>query len=192
MRWLLVTAIICAVTTLGVGTSVAQYDHVDIGDVESEDTHSMTGWGPIEPDASGGSYGGVENCRVVYAPGEPPEECWASLVMDFGPEGGPTDKCIVARHLDGMSGADAFEVYVNDNYVGSYTDDDGGGENWIVSEFDVTEYSGLCTIKLVSTEDCWPSFETYGQVAFDEITIMDCTPTSVDEPTWGTIKTLYR
>jgi hypothetical protein len=192
MRWLSAAFIVFALATFGVGTSFADYDYVDIGDSTSESGHSLAGWGPIEPETAGGTYGGVDDCRVTYAPGEPPEQNWATLVMNFGPEDGSTAKCLVARHLDGMSGADAFEVYVNGNYVGSYYDDNGGGENWITSEFMVSEYSGFCTIEFVSIEDPWANFGLYGQVAFDEITIMDCTHTSLGESTWGAIKSLYR
>ena len=53
-------------------------DRVDIGDPVSEATHSLSEWGPIQPDASGGYYGDLANggspdytsvdkkCRVTH------------------------------------------------------------------------------------------------------------------------------
>jgi hypothetical protein len=192
MQWLIVTGLVCAVAVLGVGSAVADYDYVDIGDPDSEAGHNLVGWGPIEPAASGGTYGGVDDCRVIYAPGETEDENWATVELDFGPMDALADKCLIARHLDGMSGTDAFDVFVSDNYIGSYIDDNGGAENWILTEFDVSGYSGICTVKFVSTEDPWSEFDRFGQVAFDELTVGECTPTAVSETTWGSVKALYR
>lgn len=192
MKWLLITGLAFAVATFGAEPAVAYYDYVDIGDTLSEGGHNLVGWGPIEPLTSGGTYGGVDDCRVIYAPGEAEDENWATVDLDFGPANGLIEKCLVARHLDGMSGTDAFEVYVNDNYVGSYNDDNGGGENWILTEFNVSGYSDTCTVKFVSTEPPWNQFDLYGQVAFDELTVEECTPTAQGETTWGSVKALYR
>jgi hypothetical protein len=192
MKWLLVTGMTLAVAVFGTGAAVADYDYVDIGDLNSEDGHNILGWGPIEPEASGGTFGNVDDCRVIYAPGESETESWATLEMDFGPADGLVEKCLVARYLDGMSGTDAFDAYVNGNYIGSYNDDNGGAENWILVEFDVSDYSGICTIEFVSTEAPWENFYLYGQCAFDEITTMDCTPTDLSRTRWGSVKALYR
>ena len=39
---------------------------IDIGDTTSESGHNLLSWGPIEPAASGGYYGGIDNCRVTW------------------------------------------------------------------------------------------------------------------------------
>ena len=54
------TFLFAALLALGVGGGAAgsectQLDVVDIGDPDSEDGHNMTGWGPIEPENSGGN-----------------------------------------------------------------------------------------------------------------------------------------
>ena len=39
---------------------------VDIGSETASHLAGMSGWGPIEPITSGGNYGGVANCRVIW------------------------------------------------------------------------------------------------------------------------------
>jgi hypothetical protein len=191
MRWLMVSGVVLAVAMLGAGAALADYDYVDIGDPDSEAGHNMVGWGPVEPEASGGNYGGIDHCRVVYAFGELPTENWATLELDFGPAA-LTRKCLIVRHLDGQSGTDYWYVTVDGNYVGAHDDSPGGGEYWVLAEFDVSGYSGLCTVKFVSTEDPWSGFDPFGQVAIDEITVGVCGSVPVGETTWGDVKALYR
>jgi hypothetical protein len=191
MRLLFVTGMMLAVAMLGVGTAFAVYpDYVDIGDPTSETGPNLQGWGPIEPAASGGNYGGIDHCRVIYFSGEVQGQNWASVDMDFGPAA--EGKCLIVRHLDGQSGTDYFYVTVNGGYVGAHDDTPGGGEYWIMSEFDASGYSGICTVMFWSTEEPWSGFDPYGQVAIDEITVGDCSPVAVGETTWGSVKALYR
>jgi len=192
MKWLLFTGLVCAVAAFGAEPAGAAYDYVDIGDTLSEAGHNLAGWGPIEPEASGGTYGGIDDCRVIYAPGELEDENWATVDLDFGPPDTPEEKCLVVRILDGISGTDSFDAFVNGNYVGSYNDDIVGGENWITTEFNVSDYSGVCTVKFVSTEPPWDQFDQFGQVAIDEITVWECTATALSGTTWGCVKALYR
>jgi len=60
-------------------------DAVDIGEPTSEATHSLNGWGPIEPMASGGAYGGINDCRCTwYNVGDAKmaeDQPWATVVM---------------------------------------------------------------------------------------------------------------
>lgn len=57
-------------------------DSVDIGLPSSEAGHNLLGWGPIEPMAHGGGYGGVPDCRVTwfYSIGDilPPADPWTT------------------------------------------------------------------------------------------------------------------
>lgn len=41
-------------------------DSVDIGKPVSEAGHNLVGWGPVEPMASGGGYGGIDDCRCTW------------------------------------------------------------------------------------------------------------------------------
>lgn len=191
MRRLFVSGLIVAVALLSVGTAFAYYDYVDIGDPTSETGHNLDGWGPIEPAASGGHYGGIDHCRVIYHSGEVDGQNWASVEMDFGSMAF-AGKCLMIRHLDGQSGNDYWYVTVSGDYVGAHDDSPGGGEYWMLSEFDVSGYSGICTVTFWSTEDPWSSFDLYGQVAIDEIMVADCSPVAVGETTWGNVKALYR
>ena len=86
-------------------------DRVDIGDPVSEATHSLSEWGPIQPDASGGYYGDLANggspdytsvdkkCRVTHFPGG--AEDWAAITLDAGEV---IANRLVMRVLDGMTG----------------------------------------------------------------------------------------
>jgi len=46
-------------------------DSVDIGNTASESGHNLQGWGPIQPAASGGAYGGINDCRCTWFYGNP-------------------------------------------------------------------------------------------------------------------------
>ena len=156
-------------------------DLVDVGDPTSEAGHNPDGWGPIEPDHSGGNYGGAEDCRVVYASEANGDgNNWATLDLDFG-EGEHTAKCLVVQHLDGAA-QDAFEVYVyppghpeSAVLVYTYAGDDLTSEVWYWSTITVFA-SGVQTVRLVSTQPPWAQWATYGQMAFDTILVEDCQP----------------
>jgi len=45
-------------------------DDIDIGDPVSEAGHNLKGGGPIEPLTHGGYWGGIDDCRVVWCPGD--------------------------------------------------------------------------------------------------------------------------
>jgi len=51
-------------------------DEIDIGDPVSEANHDIAGWGPIEPETHGGTWGGIaedpedQTCRVIWSPTE--------------------------------------------------------------------------------------------------------------------------
>ncbi len=158
-------------------------DYVNIGDETSESGYNLNGWGPVEPDASGGNWGSGTpcedgNCKVVYEPDGDPS---ASLILDFG--NSPL-KELRLRALDGISGADSFEVKIGNDLVYRWLDsgETGGSEEWKTHSFDVSDYSGVQTITITSLDDEWGSFDKYGQVAFTWIKVVDyeceemCTP----------------
>lgn len=157
-------------------------DVVDIGDSGSESGHNLVGWGPIEPEHSGGTYGGIDNCRVIYASAANGDgAAWATVDLDFG-AGELTAKCLTMRHLDGAT-RDAFEAYIfppghpeSAQLIYSYAGDDQTAEIWYRTTI-IVQAAGIQTLELLSTEPPWPNWSTYGQVAFDSLMVEDCLPT---------------
>ncbi len=152
-------------------------DMVDIGNPASEDGHDMVGWGPIEPANSGGTYGGIDDCRAVYSPVD--NDDWATIDLDFGCCEG--QKCLIMEHLDGIS-QDAFEVYIypsgdpgSAQLIFTYPGDDSTAEIWITSSVLVTA-TGRQTVKFVSTEPQWSGWSTYGQMCFNTLMVKDYVP----------------
>ncbi len=144
-------------------------DTVDIGNIGSEAGHVMAGWGPIEPATSGGAYGGIDNCRAVYAPEDGND--WATIEMDFGND--PTTcKKFTIGHLDGMTN-DSFEVFIDNVLVFTYAGDNLTTETWYQLELNVC-FTGVRTVKFVSTAPQWSGWSTYGQMCFDVLTIEEC------------------
>jgi hypothetical protein len=158
-----------------------QIDIVDIGNPASEDGHALVGWGPIEPANTGGNYGGIDNCRVVYASeanGDGTD--WATVDLDFG-EDMQKMKCLSIHHLEGIA-IDAFEVYVypagqpeDARLVFSFTGEEGTAEIWHTSKVSFPA-TGTCTVMFVSTGPLWGGWPTYGQIAIDEIAVKECDP----------------
>jgi len=57
-------------------------DSVDIGDPTSEAGHNPIGWGPIEPANTGGTYGGIGNCRCTWFYEDPQNDAsWATIEL---------------------------------------------------------------------------------------------------------------
>ena len=54
---------------------------VDIGDTTSESGHNLVDWGPIEPANTGGNYGGIDDCRVIWYNGG--SYNWATIDFDL-------------------------------------------------------------------------------------------------------------
>lgn len=144
-------------------------DYVDLGDTDSEAGHAMVGWGPIEPATSGGNYGGIADCRAVYAPEDGDD--WATIALDFGDD--PTTcKIFSIHHLDGQT-QDSFEVYIAGALVYTYTGDALTTENWYELKLDVC-LTGVQTVKFVSTAPLWASWDIYGQMCFDILKVEQC------------------
>ena len=160
-------------------------DFVLIGDTASEAGRNMSGWGPVEPATSGGSYGSIDRCRPIYAPED--GDVQASIEMDFDWCACGT-KCLTMYHLDGLA-KDAFDVYIYPpggvrpaTPVYSYTGDNSTVEMWYKTSFAVTA-CGRQVVEFVSTEPTWSGWSTYGQVCFTELRIVDCAPHD-PEPFW--------
>jgi hypothetical protein len=183
-KLLALTALLCftfMVSTVQASANV-RLDYVDIGDEKSEFGHFLVGWGPIEPAHSGGSYGGVSNCRCVYV-ATCSDKPWAKLVL-YTPEGAA--KTLKMRVLDGIAD-DSFDVYVKKPdkkwvLVYSYKAHPGPGdwkgtaaEVWVEHTMSIPPKVAKGTIikvKIVLTADTtkpWWGFETYGWLAIDWI-----------------------
>jgi len=144
-------------------------DYVDIGDPASEAGHVMAGWGPIEPATSGGNFGGIADCRPVYAPEDGDD--WASIDLDFGID--PTScKFLTVHHLDGLT-EDSFELYIDGILVHTYAGDALTTEHWYQLKLDVC-FTGIKTVKFVSTAPQWASWDIYGQMCFDILMVEEC------------------
>ena len=158
--------------------------HVDIGSETSEQGADMSGWGPEEPAASGGNWGGFnvtkEDCRVIWDDSD--DDRSATITLNRGVRPGAAT-AIRMRHLDGLAD-DSFDVYVKDVHgqwilIGSWAGSPGP-ENWVViDEFALPNGKTLqldrgraVEVRLVATGPQWSGFGTYGQVAFDWIELV--------------------
>ena len=154
--------IIAVVVALAQGQASALY-FGDIGTPLSEAAFSPVGWGPIQPDTSGGGWGGIAagplsldgKCRTIWDASD--DDPSASLTF-------PTSITAMAvRHLKGLAD-DSFDVEVGVASWGSAVDDVSGSEVWAISSFMGTPGKKLT---LTATGDEWSLFDTYGQVAVD-------------------------
>jgi len=167
------TRTICGLTVLLalIATPAMADFTVDIGTPASEAGFSLVGWGPVEPSASGGSYGSIASdpasldglCRVIWS-NAAPDDGGASASLTF-----PTAvSSVTIRHLIGIAD-DSFNlnVYGAGQLWGTVTDVPGGTETWVETTFSGTPGT---TITLTATGPKWSGFDTYGQVAIDRIT----------------------
>jgi hypothetical protein len=154
--------IIAAVVALAGGQASALY-FVDIGTPASELAYYLEGWGPVQPDTSGGNWGGIAadplspdgKCRVMWDASD--DDPSASLTF-------PTViTALGVRHLKGLAD-DSFDVEVGAASWGSAVDDVSDSEVWAISSFMGTPGKKLT---LTATGDPWSGFDTYGQVAVD-------------------------
>jgi uncharacterized repeat protein (TIGR01451 family) len=159
-----------------------QLDRVNIGDTESESTHDIDGWSSANIP---GNYGGKDDGTYRQIIGE--DECTedgreASFVLNTG-DGFFANKLII-RHLDGMSNLDSFEIYINDNFWGTYLDSQISSENWYTFEIPLNNLTGEIEVTLKAIDEIWPNCSTYGQVAISWASIegYECQmPTCVEE-----------
>jgi hypothetical protein len=146
-------------------------DFVDIGaDDANEAAHNLTSWGPVEPLTTGGSWGGEDDCRVIWEAGT--DSTSATIDMDFGM--GTRDKYLAMRWLDGIANQgdtanDSFELTIT-GVTGTYSLLNGTAshpETWYdVCVWNVGEVTGIQTVTLTATGTAWSGHGTFGQVAF--------------------------
>lgn len=142
-------------------------DTVNIGVLTSEDGHNLEGWSDVWD--WGGGYGGGDDgtLRLLMGPGDGCGEGYENASFTLNTNGAVADK-LYLRHLDG-SQDDNFDVLLwnGQDYeiIGSY-ESQGGGENWVTSEFGFTPQSGELMFKLVATGEVTGWCSNWGQVAF--------------------------
>jgi len=161
---------ICALVALVLAAAPAQAVYtVDIGTLSSEAGHNLVSWGPVEPTASGGNYGGMGS---ETAPGSVDQLC--RVIWDISDDD-PSATLTFAkpvytvdiRHLLGLAD-DSFNVSVfgGTTFWGNIVDATSSSEVWTTSTL-----SGApsYTLTLTATGVKWTGFDTYGQVAIDWI-----------------------
>lgn len=158
----------------GVSATAVMDDFLDIGNAADEALHNAVGFGTV----SGGYYGAYDaadsvddegagfakDIRVVWDVGCAEGTNAAAFDLDAGAADAVG---IVFRSLDGISGADTYEVYANSQFVGTYPED-----GYVVSEIWNTvgfalpmPMSGVIHIEVVAIDPAWNSCGTWGQVA---------------------------
>lgn len=129
----------------------------------------LEGWGV--PLMQGGYYGGQNYgtfCLIIE-----PEVCtmdakWASFEMELEEHA----NMITIKYLDGISGADSFNVYINSQYVGQVEAVDSGSEQWKTATFILPAHYNMGDAVLVELEalgPVWNGCPNWGQVAIDYI-----------------------
>lgn len=174
---------------LVIGGAAMAADYVDIGNPTSEATHNPQSWGPIEPATSGGSWGGIAGwggtCRVIWSSSDASVDAEVDMNFSGMPE------LVSFKHLDG-SADDSFDVFIEGVNVWSYSDSGIPGENWYVNGFTYDPGdAGMYTVAFVATGQAWPSWGTYGQVAFEGVWVAGG-PVPLEKSTWGEVKSLFR
>ena len=156
---------ICVVVALAAGAAQAVPTYfVDLGTAAGEAGYTLTEWGPVQPDTSGGTWGGIASdplspdgkCRTVWGHTIGGLN-WASVTFPRA----ITSATI--RHLVGQAN-DSY-VSAGGNYWGTFTDT-VGGETWTS-----TTFSGLPgkTLLITATGLKWSGFPAYGQLGIDWI-----------------------
>lgn len=152
-------------------------DSVDLGTGGTGDPGASLGWGRSATDQTGGGYGGIGSggCRIVWDPVPNPTDGPDATVVLHTPQS--SAQSLKVRHLDGLAD-DSFDVEVmhaNGSwvYVGHYTGQLTGTEDWIVTDFDL---SGInlgrgrdFQVRFTATGPQWSGFDTWGQLCIDWI-----------------------
>ena len=136
-------------------------------------------WGPVEPDYSGGSYGGIGagGCRVVYGPPAVDTTRYAYVTLDT--QGKGFARHIKLRVLDGIAD-DSFNIYAQNPggdwaLVYHYDSDPSTTEYWVthhIYSFPAGKGQGADVyIKIEATGAQWSGFNQYGQLAVDWIEV---------------------
>ncbi len=181
LAMLLLPATVNAAPPCPCGEGATLEDSIDIG--SGDTTHHMSGWGPVEPATSGGTWGGVANppedgtCRAAWEPDSKGRakngRRIASFKMAVGT--GRIANRLELRVLDGLAD-DSFEVYINRESTPryTYTGEQSGTEDWKTHSVDLTGLRGTIKVKVKATGPAWSSFSTYGQLGVEWAKLYAC------------------
>jgi hypothetical protein len=167
---------ICALVVLVLAASPAVATYVvDLGTPAGEAGYVLIDWGPVQPPASGGNWGGFGLIppQDIMAPGTAPTaDFLCRTVMDpvFGPApfaaviGFPMPVVSATiRHLDGIAN-DSFQIL---EWGGVYISNPATNEYWLQTTFTGPPTPILTIVSLGVPP--WPGFPTYGQLGIDRI-----------------------
>jgi hypothetical protein len=153
-------------------------DEVDIGDPTSESSHSVLGWGPIEPASHGGGWGGAASgilttgdtdLRTTWAPSIGDDDPSASVTLSTGDYIGTTISIIA---LDGLAD-DSFDVFIDGELYFSYSWSGNTAEFWVKHCIPVyIESSTTITLTITATGNAWGGINTYGQLGIAHIALL--------------------
>ena len=100
---------------------------------------------------------------------------WNDMCDDQGSSGLNFLTSLNMHVLNGIAD-DSFKVYVDGTLVYNYVDNVPASdpELWLTHNIDLTSYAIVCgtnTVKIEATGDQWSSFDTYGQLAVDDVAL---------------------
>ncbi len=165
---------ICALVVLVVAATPAVATYVvDLGTPAGEAGYLLIDWGPVQPPASGGNWGGFGLIppQDIMAPGTAPtadflcRTVWGQNDAPFAAVLGFPMPVVSAtiRHLDGIAN-DSFMIL---EWPGSiYISNPAQNEYWLQ-----TTYAGPPTpiLTIVALGAPWPGFPQFGQLGIDRI-----------------------
>jgi len=171
-------------------------DYLNIGNPIDEADNSMQGWGPIQPNASGGNWGGADDgtIRGAWFGTEGNSESWGSFTMQS-----LMPVCSMeVNALDGIAngtGNDDFDVFVRNSsseiWMRVYNHTGTGatsGEAWIRHGVDLFNTGVSDTVYVMINNTAggkWGSFNKYGQLGISRVwlnqTINDSGYGQIDE-----------
>lgn len=129
----------------------------------------LTGWGV--PAMAGGYYGGQDYetfCLLI----EPGDCTMGASTASVDVTATHTTNIVTIRYLDGISGADSFDAYVDGEFIGTVEAVDTGSEDWKEETFALPrtyEIGETLTIELEALGPVWDGCANWGQVAIDHI-----------------------
>lgn len=144
------------------------FDTLDIGNTTDESGHALGDWSNEWVSGGwGGVYGGGSSdhsFRLLMGKGDTCTESdrEATFTMSAGSNNATK---LILEHLDGQVN-DSFDVFINDNNIGSYPAGLETTEAWKTSTFTFSPVTGTVNVRLRATEIVGAWCDQWGQVAF--------------------------
>ena len=160
---------------------VRPIDRVNIGDALSESLHDISGWSTANLPGDYGERDDGTYRQIIEESSCTQESREAKFTLYSGSRNA---NLLRIRALDGQSNLDSFDVLVNGNLVGSYSDINDSVEAWHDLEIPLNNLSGRLEVILRATDPIWGSCPQFGQVAVSwaEIEGFYCAPDETNIP----------